>query len=122
MITPQETIVALKYLHDTGHVRATDGQGVTWADVINTAVPEATRADLVTACRTYAAEAVESWTTIAHVIPHIRRAYAARTRPVWCGTCDERARQVTAEDPDGRPVVIRCPACHPTTTKQLTNH
>ena len=120
MITPQETIVALKYLHDTGHVRATDGQGVTWADVINTAIPEATRADLVTACRTYAAEAVESWTTIAHVIPHIRRAYAARTRPVWCGTCDERTR-LSETWTDGGRLVVRCPTCHPT-TKRLTNH
>ena len=118
MITPQEAVVALKYLHDTGHVRATDGQGVTWADVINTAVPEATRADLVAGCRAYAAESVESWATVAHVIPFVRRAHAARTRPPWCGECDERTRQITTEA-DGRPVIARCPTCHPT-TRQIT--
>ncbi|WP_189257330.1 hypothetical protein [Lentzea flava] len=33
----------------------------------------------------------------------------ARTRTRWCGTCDERTRQVELDD--GRPA--RCPQCHP---------
>ena len=120
MITESATIGALKYLHDTGHVRATEGQARTWHDVISHALPEAEDADLVAAVRAYAAESVESWTTIAHLIPFVRRAHAARTRPQWCGTCDERTRQITTET-DGRPMITRCPACHPM-TKQLTTH
>lgn len=121
MITERATIGALKYLHDTGHVRATEGQARTWHDAITHAVPDADDPDIVTAVRAYAAESVESWTTVAHIVPYVRRALTARTRPRWCERCDERSRHVTAEREDGSPVVVRCPTCHPT-TKQLTNH
>jgi hypothetical protein len=38
-----------------------------------------------------------------------RASEEVKTRPAWCGQCDERTRQ--AEDDDGIP--RRCPLCHP---------
>lgn len=34
-------------------------------------------------------------------------------RPAWCGQCDQTTRQIEYEHDDGRPVIKRCPNCHP---------
>lgn len=44
------------------------------------------------------------------------RAHVPRgPRPPWCGRCAEDTRHLAVVDPDdpGRPVVVRCPDCHP---------
>lgn len=84
-----------------------------WADTINDDLPSATLPDLVAGVRSYAREASTGWPKPSDLIPHVRAAYRDRTRPAWCGTCDERTRQVTVER-DGRPLVVLCPDCHPT--------
>ena len=120
MITERHALAALKYLHDTGHVRSTDGQARTWADALTTQHPEFEGEDLAAAVRTYAVEAVEPWTTLAHLVPYIKKARTHRLRPAWCGTCDERTRLATTHDPDDRPILTRCPTCHPTHHKEIT--
>ena len=125
MITPREMLTALLRLSLTNSYVDTgiplEMAADAWADVINDELPDATTADLIAGVRAYAREATTGWPKPADLTPHIRAAYRQRTRAAWCGTCDERTRQVTAEREDGSPVVVRCPACHPM-TKQLTNH
>lgn len=43
---------------------------------------------------------------------------ALDTRPPWCGTCDQRTR--LHERADGR--LERCPHCHPTPSRQLSQY
>ena len=126
MITPREMLTALLRLSLTNSYVDTgiplEMAADAWADVINDELPDATTADLIAGVRAYAREATTGWPKPSDLIPHVRAAYRARTRPAWCGTCSERERFITAEDTDGGPVVVRCPTCHPTTTKQITNH
>ena len=116
MLTHTETAAALKYLHDSGHIRSTEFQAQTWHDILTAAVPDATGTDLHVAVRTYAAESTESWTTSAHIVPYLRRAYWQRVTPPKCDQCDP-SRFVTVADG-----VIHCPTCHPKNArKQLTS-
>ena len=125
MITPREMLTALLRLSLTNSYVDTgvplEMAADAWADVINDELPEATTADLIAGVRAYAREATTGWPKPADLIPHIRAAYRARTKPSWCGHCDDRTRMLTAEREDGTPVAIRCPACHPM-TKQLTTN
>lgn len=107
MITERHALAALKYLHDTGHVRSTDGQARTWADALATQHPEFEGDDLAAAVRAYAVEAIEPWTTLAHLVPYIRRANHLRTLPPKCDGCDQQRHIETG---DG---IRRCPTCHP---------
>ena len=126
MIAAPEMLVALRRLSLTNAYVPTAGMSLpevaeAWADTLNDELLNVTRDDLVAGVRSYAREASTGWPKPSDLIPHVRAAYRARTRPAWCGTCSERERFITAEDTDGRPVVVRCPTCHPM-TKQLTNH
>ena len=125
MITPREMLTALLRLSLTNSYVDTgvplEMAADAWADVINDELPDATTADLIAGVRAYAREATTGWPKPADLIPHIRAAYRQRTRATWCGSCDSITRLADATGEDGRPIAIRCPACHPM-TKQLTNH
>ena len=126
MITPREMLTALLRLSLTNSYVDTgvplEMAADAWADVINDELPDATTADMIAGVRAYAREATTGWPRPADLTPHIRAAYQQRTRTDWCGQCDSITRLADATGEDGRPIAIRCPTCHPTTTKQLTTH
>ena len=126
MIAPQHMLSALLRLSLTNNYteRAVPLKeaATAWADVINDELPDAATADLIIGVRAYAREATTGWPKPADLIPHVRTAYRQRTRATWCGQCDSITRLADATGEDDRPIAIRCPTCHPTTTKQLTNH
>ena len=125
MITPKEMLAGLTRLTLTNSYvdngLPLPAVAEAWADTINDDVPHATRDDLITGVRAYAREATTGWPKPADLTPHIRAAYRQRTRAAWCGQCDSITRLADATGEDGRPVVVRCPTCHPM-TRQLTNH
>jgi hypothetical protein len=56
------------------------------------------------------------------LLDRARRALAAQDaaewdapppRPPWCGQCDEQTRLIALESNDGKPMMKRCPRCHP---------
>lgn len=55
-----------------------------------------------------------------HIAAECPNSEALDTRPTWCGICDRRTRLVTVDRDNG--TVKRCPDCHPSPRKPLTQH
>lgn len=64
---------------------------------------------------------ITAWTngTLADCLHRARADPPTPTKPPWCGTCDERTRQLEITNPDtGRPAARACPDCHPYLAEQ----
>ena len=128
MIAPQHMLSALLRLSLTNNYteRAVPLKeaATAWAEVVSDEIPGVELPDLVEGVKAYAAVGDSAWPRPADLIPHIRRAHYLRTLPPKCDACDAHRHVETVERRGEREatVIARCPTCHPTTTKQLTNH